>query len=138
MMRYIVYFFVLVSVLFIAACNEQQKETNTISGKLNLLLHRQEPVGLYLRFELKENGDNAAQVNIASSGFNKISEHPVIFSLAFPPEMIDQQKHYRLSATLAEDPLGEKEIASMSAPVLTQGNPSTLTMAMQPVVEPIE
>lgn len=137
-MQFILKFLLLISLLIIAGCKAQQPESGAISGKLHLFLHRQEPIGLYVRFALKEDGNNAAQPYIASTGFKKITQQPIHFLLSYPADSIDQQRRYRFFATVAEDPLGEKEISSMSLPVLTYGHPATIDMAMQPLTEPIE
>ncbi len=122
----------------ITACAEPYTAENTITGQLKLFLHQQNPVGLYVRFDLVEVVSTPQETTIASSNFKKISEHPIKFALEYLPEKINQQKIYRLFATVSEDAQGVNEISSMSSPVLTQGHPSTLMMAMQPMVEPIE
>ncbi len=124
--------------LVITACAEPYTADNTITGQLQLFLHRQSPVDLYVRFDLVEATDASRKSTIASSGFKKISEHPIKFSLEYLPEKINQKKQYRLFATVSEDAQGANKISSMSSPVLTQGHPSILMMAMQPMVEPIE
>lgn len=60
------------------------------------------------------------------------------FSLNYPPGMVKQELTYRLTVTVAEDPEGRVELTSMSAPVLTQGHPSVINLAIQPPPEPIE
>jgi uncharacterized lipoprotein YbaY len=122
----------------ITACAEFYTAENTITGQLKLFLHQQSPVGLYVRFDLVEVVSTSRKNTIASSGFKEISEHPIKFSLEYLPEQINQQKKYRLFATVSEDAEGANEISFMSSPVLTQGHPSTLMMAIQPMVEPIE
>jgi len=140
--KYFIGFLLPVFLLFIASCTESYTAENKITGQLTLLLHKQDAVDLYVRFDLTEDVDSSQQITqqatIASSGFKKITEHPIHFSLIYSPEKINQQKQYKLFVVVAEDPQGNNEISSMSSPVLTQGHPSTLIMAMQPLVEPVE
>ena len=129
--------------LHVTACTESSIAENAITGKLNLYLQKHEAVDLYVRFDLiKEVGasqSGASQsVNIASSEFKKITENPINFSLEYFPEKINLQEQYKFIATVAEDSQGEKEVSSMSVPVLTQGHPSSLNLAMQPLVAPLE
>lgn len=136
-------YFLLPAMLVVTACTGSSIAENAITGTLKLYLHKQEGVNLYVRFDLiKEVGASqpgaSQSVNIASSGFKQISENPINFSLVYLPEKINQQKKYKFIATVAEDSQGEKEISSMSTLVLTQGHPSILNLAMQPLVEPIE
>ena len=134
--------FLLPAMLLVTACTDSSIAENTITGKLNLYLQKHEAIDLYVRFDLIE--EDATQVgvsqpvSIASSGFKKISENPINFSLTYLPERINQQGQYKFIATVSEDSQGEKEVSSMSIPVLTQGHPSSLSLAMQPLVEPIE
>lgn len=136
-------YFLLLTILLVTACTESSIAENAITGKLKLFLHKQEAVDLYVRFDLVEvlaspQADMSQPVNITSSGFKKISENPINFSLTYLPEKINQQKQYKFIATIVEDSQGEKEVSSMSIPVLTQGHPSNLNLAMQPLVDPIE
>ena len=138
MVRYIYNFLLPVFLLFLVACNETNTATDTITGKLKIFLHQQDPVGLYVRFELLEITGTSRHVTITSSGFNKIVEHPVNFALTYSPEEIDQQKRYKVFVTVSQDLQGRNEIVSMSSFVLTLGYPTVLNLAMQPMVEPIE
>ncbi len=127
-----------VFLLCVAACSEPLTAKNSISGELKLFLHKQEAVGLYVRFELAEVESSTPLTVIASSGFQKITEHPVHFSLSFPVEKINKQNHYRLFTTVSKDILGNKEVTSMSLPVLTYGNASIVNMAINPLTKPVE
>ncbi len=135
--------FVLPAIFLITACTESSIAENAITGKLKLYLNKHEAVELYVRFDLIEEAGSlqtgaSQSVNIASSGFKKVSESPINFSLAYLPEKINQQKQYEFIAILSEDSQGEKEVSSMSVPVLTRGHPSNLNLAMQPLVAPLE
>lgn len=134
----------LIFLFMLAGCkapdtNAQQVRTDhTVTGTLTLYLQKRDAVGLYVSFELKEHATDVTETNIAQSGFTQIAENPIQFSLAYPPESINQQNSYTIITTVAEDPNGKKEIATMSSPVLTQGYPSDLNMAIQPPPKPIE
>ena len=124
--------------LFITGCAEPYTAEKEITGQLKLHLHKQDAVGLYVRFDLLDVSEASQQVTIASSMFKKITEHPINFSLVYLTEKINQQKQYRLFATVSKDSKGKNELAAMSVPVLTQGHPSTLNMVIQSMAEPIE
>lgn len=126
------------SVILIAACTQAQPKISTVSGELILYLHPHNPVGMYARFELKQETDGKHFVDIASSGFKKITENPVVFSLPFSSSAIDSQNRYRFFATVTDDLMTEKEIAAISIPVITHGFPSVVKMAIQPVRKPVE
>lgn len=117
---------------------EQQQSVNTVSGILHLFLHRRNPIGLYVRFALEEHEKGKAVITIADSGFIRITEYPIPFSLAYPPDMVKQELPYVVTVTVTEDPEGTVELTSMSAPVLTQGHPSVVNLAIHPPPEPIE
>lgn len=68
----------------------------------------------------------------------RVSEQPIHFSLACPPQAIKQLNRYMLITTVAEDPEGKVEITTMSSPVLTQEYPSVLHLAIKQVPEPVE
>lgn len=125
-------------------CREQltsaaeEQSVNTVSGILHLFLHRRDAIGLYVRFELEEHVKHEAVIRIADSGIIRISEHPIPFSLPYPPDMVKQDMSYRLTVTVLEDPEGTVELISVSAPVLTQGHPSAVNLAIQPSPEPVE
>lgn len=130
--------------LIITACAEPgatDQETHPapgVSGTLALHLLARDATGLYVRFELKEQADDGTQVRIAQTGFTPVVEQPVQFSLSYPAGSIRPQNRYVLITTVAEDPAGNQVIARMVSPVLTQGHPSVLRMAIQPHPEPIE
>ncbi len=155
--------FVLPAIFLITGCTESSIAKNAITGKLKLYLHKREAADLYVRFDLIKDASNSQggtsqdgtfqagmsqtsmlqtsklqSVSIASSGFKKVSESPIDFSLAYLPEKINQQEKYTFIVTLSEDSQGEKEVSSMSVPVLTQGHPSNLNLALQPLVAPLE
>jgi uncharacterized lipoprotein YbaY len=138
MAKLFTHFLLPVFLLFTAGCTESYTAENAITGQLKLRLHQQKAIGLYARFDLLDVSETSQKVVIASSGFKKITEDPIDFSLAYLPEKINQQKQYRFFATISENSQGENKLASMSVPVLTQGHPSTLNMVIQPMVEPIE
>ena len=117
---------------------EQQQSVDTISGILHVFLHRRDVHGLYVRFKLIEHEADKSAITIADSGIIKISEHPIPFSLSYPPDMVKQESPYLLTVTVTDDPEGTVELTSMSAPVLTQGHPSVVNLAIQLPPEPIE
>jgi len=143
-MHYIPYTILFVFLFSVTGCkgpdtgSEQVRSDNTVSGTLTLYLQKRDVIGLYVSFELKEQARDGAESSIAETGFTRIFEHPIHFSLAYPPERIKQQNGYLIITTVAEDPQGKEEIATMSSPVLTQGQPSVLKMAIQPPIKPIE
>lgn len=110
-------------------------DAHTVSGTLKLFLHQRKITGLYVCFELK---DVTQGRRIAQSGCKRIIENPVHFSLGYSAEQVYSQNRYLLIATVAEDSQKKKAIAIMSAPVLTQGNPAVLEMAINALVAPIE
>ncbi len=75
--------FVLPAIFLITACTESSIAENAITGKLKLYLHKREAADLYVRFDLIEEEGRlqtgvSQPVNLASSGFKKISENPII------------------------------------------------------------
>ncbi len=117
---------------------EQQQSVHAVSGVLQVFLHRRDAIGLYVRFALETHEKNTTVTTIADSGIISISEHPIPFSLAYPRHLVKQERAYLLAITVLEDPEGAVELTSMSVPVLTQGHPSVVNLAVQPPPEPIE
>ncbi len=108
---------------------------HTVSGTLKLFLHQRKITGLYACFELK---DVTQGRRIAQLKCKRIIENSVHFSLGYSAEQVSPQNRYLLIATVAEDSQGKKAIAIMSAPVLTQGHPAVLEMAINTPVVPLE
>ncbi len=116
----------------------QQPSANTVSGTLNLFLHRRDATGAYVRFKLTEYAEDGTVNLIAQSGFIPVTESPLPFSLAYPPGSVKPQNTYRLITTVTEDPEGNKEIATMSSAVLTHGQLSVIHIVINQAPEPIE
>jgi hypothetical protein len=117
---------------------EKLDSATTVSGTLSLYLNSRDVVEAYVCFELYEHTEDGAIKQIVRSDFSHVAEHQIPFSLNYPPGTIKQQNKYRLVTTVAEDPQGKIEIAAMSSPVLTQGHPSVVTMAIQPPPKPLD
>ncbi len=117
---------------------EKLDSATTVSGTLRLYLNSRDAVESHVCFELNEHTEGGYVKRIARSDFNRVSDHQIPFTLNYPSGSIKQQNQYRLVTTVAEDPECKLEIAAMSSPVLTQGHPSTLSLAIQPTPKPLE
>ena len=133
----------LVLLVSMTGCGERDKETaallqsgNTVSGKLTLYLNEVDVSEVFVRFELRE--QDGSESTLAQTDFMQPGENPVRFSLGYPAERVNPQNRYLLVTTVSIDAEGKEVIATMSSPVLTQGMPSILNMAIQPPLEPIE
>lgn len=111
---------------------------NTISGTLTLYLHLHKVNNVYLHYELRQETKMGHTIIITQSGFHPAVQSPLHFSLTYPAEQIVQQGKYLFFVTVAEDAQGKTVIASMSTPVLTQGNPSVLNLAISSPVAPVK
>lgn len=128
--------------ILLTACNATEKSNNTyqitetVSGTVALYPHKHKLSALYISFTIVEQDDESGQETmITTTSFKSITRQKIPFSLDVPVERIRKENRYLLSTTISEDAHGKTQVASMTTPIITQGQPSTLSLVIKFPVE---
>jgi len=113
--------------------------STSISGSLSVYLHQKDTSNVLACFELKQlETDRQAEKTLAKPACFPLDQPTIHFVLHFPARDIQPQKRYSLVTKVVQGGKDKQILAEMSVPVLTQGNPSEVNLAISVPPEPVE